>query len=39
MELVYLIIGFLLGSAFVQFVDSATILKDVRRLNDKMEGK
>ena len=39
MELVYLIIGFCLGSAMVMLIDSMTILKDVRELNDEMESK
>jgi len=39
MELMYLIIGFCLGSAMVMLIDSMTILKDVRNLNDEMESK
>ena len=39
MELMYLIIGFCLGSAMVMLIDSMTILKDVRELNDEMESK
>lgn len=38
-NIIYLIIGFCLGSAMVQLIDSFTILKDVRKLNDKMEAE
>jgi len=34
-----LIMGFLLGVSFVMMIDSFTILKDVRKLNDEMESK
>ena len=34
-----LIMGFLLGVSFVMMVDSFTVLKDVRKLNDEMESK
>ena len=34
-----LIIGFFLGMAVVMLIDSYTILKDVRELNDEMESK
>ena len=34
-----LMIGFLLGMTMVLLIDSFTVLKDVRKLNDKMESK
>ena len=34
-----LIIGFFLGMTMVLLIDSYTILKDVRKLNDEMESK
>ena len=38
MEYIIFTIGFLLGITFVMLVDSFTILKDVKELNDKMEN-
>ena len=34
-----LIIGFFLGMTMVLLIDSHTILKDVRKLNNEMESK
>ena len=38
-EILILMIGFFLGVAMVMLIDSMTILKDIRKLNDKMETK
>jgi hypothetical protein len=35
----YITLGFMVGITFVMLVDSFTILKDVTKLNDKMEKK
>jgi len=39
MEYIIFTLGFMIGITFVMLVDSFTILKDVTKLNDKMEKK